>query len=57
MITEISNHSDEVEGEEDSMFFMDTTLITSLDLSRNPLQNLSNQNLEDLLDLEPTENF
>jgi hypothetical protein len=34
------------------MNLLDTTLITSMEFSRGQLQNFSNQNLEDLLELE-----
>ena len=40
------------EYEEDN-FLLDTTSLSSLDLSRFLMQNLSNQNLEGLLDFDP----
>jgi len=48
---------EDLEGDETINLF-DTTLITSLDLSRCHLQNMSNQNLEELLgELDPAETF
>jgi hypothetical protein len=54
-MTEISASSETGGDADESILFLDNTLISSLDLSRGVLQNLSNQNLEDLLEIDPND--
>ena len=48
------NHNNVNTNLSEDDIFLDTSSLTSLDFSR-ALQNLSNQNLEDLLDFDPPE--